>query len=86
MATAVTDSINYHLNTARGTTGLHALHYTLTATGIDVANFPTEAALTADGPDGVGAIAIDNEAATTFTDTRKAVVLGLITPFPLLYH
>jgi hypothetical protein len=82
MATPVTDSLNYHLDISRDITGLHALHSTLTATGIDVANFPTEATLTADGPDGVGATATGNEAAT-LTDTRK-VVLSLTYSFPLL--
>jgi hypothetical protein len=37
-----------------------------------------EAALTTDGPDGVGAIAMGNEDAS-FTDTRK-VVRSLTTP------
>jgi hypothetical protein len=50
---------------------------------IEVTNFPTEASLsTTDEPDGVGAAAMGNEAAT-FTDTRK-VVLSLTSPFPLL--
>jgi hypothetical protein len=80
IATAVTDSLNYHLGTVKGRTRLHALHSSLTAAGIDATIFPTEAALTTDGPDGVGAIAVDNEAAT-FTDTRK-VALSLTSPFP----
>jgi hypothetical protein len=78
MATAGTDSLHYHVNTTKSRTGLHALHTSLT-TWIDVACFCTEAALTADGPDGVGDIAMGNEAAT-FTDTRK-VVLSLTIPF-----
>jgi hypothetical protein len=71
MATTVTDSLNCHLidlNTWRGRTGIQALHSCLTAAGIDATSFPTEAALTTDGPDGVGGIAMDNEPAT-FTDT-----------------
>jgi hypothetical protein len=82
MATAVTDSLNY-LDTKKGWTGLNALHSSLTAAGIGASNFPTEAALTTDGPDGVRAIAIGNETAT-FVGTRK-VVLSLSAPLPLLY-
>jgi hypothetical protein len=78
MAIAVTDSLNFHLITAKGHTRLHGLPSSLDASG-----FPTEAALTTDGPDGVGAIATGNEV-DTFTDTRK-VVLRLTSPFPLLH-
>jgi hypothetical protein len=73
MATAVTDSLNYHLSTAKGQSVLHDLHSSLTTAGIDTPGFPTEAALTTDGPDGVGATAVGSEA-DTFTDTRKAVL------------
>jgi hypothetical protein len=83
MATTVTNSINYHLDTVRGRSGLHALHSTLTAARIDVTNFSTEAVLSANGPDGVGDIAMAKEDAT-FYDTRK-VVLSLTYPLPLLY-
>jgi hypothetical protein len=83
MATKVTDSLNYHLNTTKGRTGLQALHSSLTAAGIDAASFPSEAALSTDGPDGVRAITMGNEAAA-FNDTRK-VVLSLTSPLPLLY-
>jgi hypothetical protein len=83
MATTITDSLNYHLDTTRGRTGLHALPSTLVTSWIDFTNFPTEAALTADGPDGVEAIAMGNEAAT-FTGTRK-MVLSLTSRLPLLY-
>jgi hypothetical protein len=69
MATAVTDSLKYHLNTAKGHSGLHDLHSSRKTAGIDATDFPTEAALTTDGPDGVGAIAMGNEA-----NTRKVVV------------
>jgi hypothetical protein len=67
MATTVTDSINYHLDKARSRSGLHALHSTLTAAWIDVANFPTEAALSSDGLDGAGVIA-KGHAGATFTN------------------
>jgi hypothetical protein len=83
MATVATNSLNYHLNTAKGHSGLHALHSFLTATGIDATGFPTHAALTTDGPDGVGAIAMGNEAAT-FPETLK-IVLSLTSPLYLLY-
>jgi hypothetical protein len=62
--------------------GQHALQSSLTA-WIDTTNFSTEAALTADGPDGLGYVAMGNEDAT-FTDTRK-VVVSLTSPLPLLY-
>jgi hypothetical protein len=80
MATTVTDSLNYRLDTAIGKTGLHALHSTLVSGEVDVANFPTEATLTADGPDETGDIAMGSEA-TTFIDARK-VVLSRVAPFP----
>jgi hypothetical protein len=80
MFTAITDSLNYHLDTTKGRTGLHVVHSFLTAAGIDATSFPTEAALTIDGPEGVVAIAMDTEVAT-FTDTRK-VVLSFTPPFP----
>jgi hypothetical protein len=80
MVTAVTDSLNYHLNIAKDQSGLHDLHPSLTIAGIDATSFPTEAALTTDGPDGVGAIAMGNEA-DTIIDTRK-VHLSLTSPFP----
>jgi hypothetical protein len=83
MATAVTDSLNYHLNIAKGQSGLHDLPSSLTSAGIDATGFLEEAALSTDGPDGVGAIAMGNEAAT-FTDTRK-VVLSLTSPLPPSY-
>jgi hypothetical protein len=83
MATTVTDSLNYQLEIAKGQTGQHALHSSLTAAGIDATSFPTEVALTTDGPDGVGANAMVNEAAT-FTDTRK-VVASRTSPLPLLH-
>jgi hypothetical protein len=82
MATTVTDSINYHIDTVRGISCLHALHSTLIAARIDVTKFPAEATLIADRPDGVGANAMGNEAAN-FTDTRK-VVLSLTSPLPFL--
>jgi hypothetical protein len=63
MATTCTNSA-YHLDKTRGGTRLHTLLSILTTTKIDVTNFPTEATLTADGPDEVGAIAMGNEAAT----------------------
>jgi hypothetical protein len=78
MATSVNDSLNYHLNTANGRTGLHDLHSTLDAAGIDASGIPSEAILTTDGHDGVSAIAMGNEAAS-FTDTRE-VVLSLTSP------
>jgi hypothetical protein len=77
MAIAITDSINYHLDMARGRYGLHALYSTLMAARVDHTNFPTEAALSADELGWVGAVAMANEAAT-FTDTRKITI-------PLLY-
>jgi hypothetical protein len=80
ISTAATDSLNYHFNTTKGQPGLHALHSSFIAAGIDASGFPTKVALSTDGPDGVGAIAMGNEAAT-FTDTRK-VVLSLASPFP----
>jgi hypothetical protein len=83
MAIAVTDSLNYRLNTAKGQSGVHDLLSSLSAAGIDAAGLPTEAVLNTDGPDGFGAIAMGNEAAT-FTDIRK-VVLRLTSPLPLLY-
>jgi hypothetical protein len=83
MATTVTDSLNYHLDTTKGRTELHALHSSLTAPGVDASSFPTEAALITNGPGGVGAIAVGNEAAT-FADTRK-MVLSLTSPLPLFY-
>jgi hypothetical protein len=36
MVVAVTDSLNYHLDTARGKTTLHALLSSFTAVGLDV--------------------------------------------------
>jgi hypothetical protein len=83
MTTTVTDSLNYHLDTTKGRIGLHALHSSLTAAGVDASSFPAEAALTTDGPGGVGAIVVGNEAAT-FADTRK-VVLSLTSPLPLFH-
>jgi hypothetical protein len=70
MATAVTDSRNYHPNTATSKSGLHALHSSLIAAGIDASSFPTGPALTTDGPDGVGAIAMGNKAPPSPTPER----------------
>jgi hypothetical protein len=53
MATPVNDSMNYHLDTARGRTSFHTLYSSLTAARIDVSKHKAEAALTADGPDGL---------------------------------
>jgi hypothetical protein len=83
MVKAVTDSINYHFDTTRGRSGQHALHSTLTAAKIHVSNLPTEAVVTADGPDGVRATTMGNETAT-FAATRK-VVLSLTSPLSLIY-
>jgi hypothetical protein len=83
MAVAVTDSLHFHLDTARGKTTLHALLSYLTAAGVNVTTHQVEAALTIDGPDGLGAIAMGS-ADSTFTDTRK-VVLSLTSPLPLFY-
>jgi hypothetical protein len=80
MAIALIDSLNYHMNIGKGMSGLHDLHSSLTTPRIDDPGFPTQAALSTDGPDGVGAIATGNEAAT-FTDTRK-VVISLTSPSP----
>jgi hypothetical protein len=83
MATAVTHSLRYHLYISKGQPGLHALHSSLTTAGVDATGLPTKAALTTDGLDGIGAIALGSEA-DTCTDARK-VVLSLTSPLPLLY-
>jgi hypothetical protein len=59
MTTAVTDSLNYHLNTRKGNTGLHDLH----------------SSLTTDGPDHVGAIAMGNDADTFTDTRKVALSL-----------
>jgi hypothetical protein len=82
MATAVIDSNNCHLDTARGRTCLHNLSSSLAAAGIDVSNYQIEAALTTGGPEGVGAIAM-GEADDIFKDTRKNV-FSLTSPLPPL--
>jgi hypothetical protein len=43
MARAITDSLNYHLNTTKGRNVLHAMRSNLTALGINVTSFPTGA-------------------------------------------
>jgi hypothetical protein len=83
MATTITDTINYHIDTARGRNNLHALYPSLTATGIDVSQHQTKSALTINGPDGIGAIAM-GDADITLTGPCK-VVLSLTSPLPLLY-
>jgi hypothetical protein len=84
MAVAVTDSLNYHLDTARGRTTLQALFSSLTNAGvINVTTHQAEATLTADGPDRAGAINMGS-ADSTFTDTRK-VALSLTSSQPLLF-
>jgi hypothetical protein len=80
MANAVIDSLNYHLNTEKGQSGPHALHSSLTTAGIDAIGFPTEATLTTDGLDGVGAISMGNDA-DTFTDNRKDLSLTPPSPY-----
>jgi hypothetical protein len=82
MTSTVTDSINRHLDIARGRASLHTLYSSLSTAGIDVFGHQTEAALTANGPDEVGAIAM-GDADATFTYTCKAV-FSLISPPPLL--
>jgi hypothetical protein len=83
MANEITNSINYNIDNVRGRTTLHALYSSLTTAGVDVSNHQTEVALTADGPDGVGSIAIGNADATV-TDTRKLVLI-FTSPLPLLH-
>jgi hypothetical protein len=83
MVMAVTDFLNYRLNTARGRTVLHVPLSSLTADGVDVTRHQAAATLTTEGLDGVGAIAMGT-ADNTFTDTRK-VVLSLTSPITLLY-
>jgi hypothetical protein len=58
MPVAVNDPLNYHFDTARGKTTLQALLSSLTAAGLDITTLQTEATLTSDGPDGVGAVAM----------------------------
>jgi hypothetical protein len=43
---AVINSIHYHQGTARGRTCLRTPYFVLTAAGIDVSNYPTDAELT----------------------------------------
>jgi hypothetical protein len=72
MAVAVTDSLN--LGTARGKTSLPALLSALTAAGVDVITNQPKAALTADGTDGVGAIAMS----IVDTTARKSICTNLL--------
>jgi hypothetical protein len=51
MAVAVTDSLNYHLDSTRGRTALQTLLFSLTSAGVNVTTHRAEAALTTDGPD-----------------------------------
>jgi hypothetical protein len=83
MAVAVTDSLNYHLDNARGRTTLKALLSSLASAGVNATTHQAEAALTTDGLDGAGATCM-SLAYSIFTDTRK-VVLSLTSPLPLLF-
>jgi hypothetical protein len=83
MVVAVTDSMHYHLDTARGKTSLRAFLSSLTAARVDITQHEATATLITEGPNGFGAIAMDT-ADNSFTDTRK-VVISLISPLALLY-
>jgi hypothetical protein len=78
MVVAVTDSLSYHLDTARVTTTLHALLSSLTAVGVNVTQHQATATPITEGPDGAGTIAMGT-ADNYFTDTRK-IVLSLTSP------
>jgi hypothetical protein len=81
MALAVTDFLNYRLDTARGKTSLLVLQSSLTATRVDITQHDATATLTTDEPDETGVTAMGT-ADNSLTDTRK-VAISLISPLAL---